>query len=689
MLWLTSLALGGPVVEWQPAALIGLAFSIVWIYLLRSRKRAIEQSVAEKTRPLRDTIHELESAREAAEKRERCYRKLLEISPDAIVVGRSHEILMANQAAVDLFQVDSVQDLMGHSLEDFVVPKFRDRVGEEGRRLFSKDTCLPQHELQIMAGDHVVDVEVAAASYIDEDGASVQSVIRDITKRKRAEEALRLSEARLRGITDSAQDAILMMDPAGAITFWNSAAQSILGYGKEEALGKNLHALLVPDRFLAAHRAAMPGFLRTGCGNAIGKTLELPARRKDGREIAVDLSLSAIQMSGEWHAIGIMRDVTERKRTEQALRESEEKFRQLAENIREVFFVLSPGMDHTIYVSPAYEQIWGRSRETLARNSMAWQEAVHPDDRERIREVSERRKRGEPLQFEYRILTPEGREKWIRSRTFPVRDADGNLIRFVGVAEEITEQKRHEAELIQAREAAESANRAKSLFLATMSHELRTPLNAILGFTELVELEMADRDIHDWDEEIKKISRAGNHLLTLISDVIDFSKIEAGKMRLQSENFEIAVVVQDVAMSLEAVAAKNRVALRTDCEPATLFGDKVRVRQCLFNLVGNACKFTQDGEVLVDAHRGKGDEKGWYILRVVDTGIGISPEDLGKLFCYFTQLDTSSSRKYGGTGLGLAISRKLSRLMGGDITVESTLGKGSTFTLRFPAGTDR
>jgi PAS domain S-box-containing protein len=668
------------------AELLVVAFSVTYLYLMLNREQAIERTVTDRTDALHAALEKLELAKRAAEKSETRYRKLLEVSPDAILVGRNRLISMANEAARKLFGVSRAEDLIGRRLTDFVVPEFRVEAEEASRQLYCSEVQVTPHETQIMRGETVVDVEIAAASFLDHQGPHVQSVIRDISERKRAEEALRLGEARLRGITDSAQDAIVMMDTRGAISFWNPAAESILGYRKEEAIGKNLHQLLVPERYLAAHRAAMPEFLRTGRGNVVGTTVELQARRKGGREIAIDLSLSAVCLNGEWHAIGIIRDITGRKQAEQALRDSEEKFRQLAENIREVFFVLTPSADQTLYISPAYEQIWGRSCGSVYRNPNAWQEAIHPDDLERSRLLAVRQMQGEPVESEFRIRTPDGLEKWIRGRTFPVRDRAGELIRIVGIAEEITERKRHVAELIRAREDAEAANRAKSMFLATMSHELRTPLNAILGFTELLELEMAESGVHGWDADIQKIRRAGTHLLALISDVMDFSKIEAGKIELQPENFNIADLVQELAGSVGPLAAKNRVEVRAVCEPATLYGDRVRIGQCLFNLIGNACKFTHDGSVLVEAKLDAGSDGGWYTVRVVDTGIGIRPEDMDKLFCHFTQLDPSNNRKYGGTGLGLAISRRLSRLMGGDITVESTLGQGSKFTFRFPTG---
>jgi PAS domain S-box-containing protein len=507
---------------------------------------------------------------------------------------------------------------------------------------------------------------------------SIQTVVRDVTQKKLNDRIA------LQDIAELAHDAILMMDPRGRISFWNPAAESILGYTKTEALGQNLHQLLAVERYVPLFEAAFPGFVRTGHGEVVGRTRELMARRKGGEQIPIDLSLFAVSINREWHAIGLIREVTERKRAELALQQSEEKFRQLAENIREVFFVLDPACQKMIYISPAYEQIWERSRDSLYDNVMAWADAVHPDDQATVLRLAAIRPGGVPVAQEYRILTPGGAEKWIRSRSFPVRDESGELTRIVGIAEEVTKQKRYELELIHAREMAESANLAKSAFLATMSHELRTPLNAILGFAELLELEMEEQKAESWLKDIRKIRKAGSHLLDLISDIMDLSKIEARKMGLEPSRFDISAVIAEVAASAEPLAAKNGIRLHVQSKPVEVCSDRLRFRQCLLNLTSNACKFTKDGEVRIEQSVCDREGRAWCVVRVADTGIGIRDEDFERIFEDFTQVDYSISRKYGGTGLGLAISRRLMLMMGGDITVDSVVGKGSIFTLWLP-----
>jgi signal transduction histidine kinase len=254
------------------------------------------------------------------------------------------------------------------------------------------------------------------------------------------------------------------------------------------------------------------------------------------------------------------------------------------------------------------------------------------------------------------------------------------------VARKEAELARHEA--VREREAAESANLAKSSFLANMSHELRTPLNAIIGYSELIDDEAEDAGLLQFRPDLQKIKTAGQHLLGLINAVLDLSKIEAGKMELQLEDYDLGVLIDEVANTSQPLVAKNRnqFHLKVEAGCGVMHIDAPKVRQVLFNLLGNAGKFTEDGNVTLTVRAPQQPEdRRWLTFMVSDDGIGMTTPQLDKLFQPFTQADATTTRQYGGTGLGLVISRRLCRLMDGDLTVESEPGHGSKFLVRIPA----
>jgi PAS domain S-box-containing protein len=260
-----------------------------------------------------------------------------------------------------------------------------------------------------------------------------------------------------------------------------------------------------------------------------------------------------------------------------------------------------------------------------------------------------------------------------------LRDPDGRVIGAIGILRDMRE-------LDKAKEAAEVANRAKSQFLANVSHELRTPLNAIILYTELLQEEAADLEVQRFLPDLQKVSGAAKHLLALINDVLDLSKIESGKMELALETFDVGGLIREVTATIQPLAEKNANQLRVlrQADLGDMHADLTKVRQSLFNLLSNACKFTERGTVTLTVSREPGPGGDWIVFEVADSGVGIRAEQLGKLFEPFIQA-AATKHKYGGTGLGLSITRRFCQLMGGEIDVASEPGKGATFTLRLPA----
>lgn len=361
-------------------------------------------------------------------------------------------------------------------------------------------------------------------------------------------------------------------------------------------------------------------------------------------------------------------------------------FYKLAEKGKDVFWIRSADFNRQIYISPAFEIIWGRACQELYENPATWIQAIFPDDRELLLDTfNQTPKLEDSYSLNFRVVRPDGKIRYIHDASFPLFNETGECFGYAGVAKDITKDVLHEQELQEAKSRAEIANQAKSNFLAMMSHELRTPLNAILGMAQILRIKGVSPEL---EECVSVISNAGNSLLALVNDILDFAKLEVGKLSFVDEPIDLQLLISQVIHSLSHQAKEKNLELQLeypDVVPTLVLSDAKRIRQILINLVGNALKFTEKGYVKIQFFCLKQDKNYADLqIKVVDTGIGISQDKLEMVFEKFSQVDSNYQRKYQGTGLGLAITRELVEKMGGKISLTSELGKGSDFSVVLP-----
>jgi len=521
------------------------------------------------------------------------------------------------------------------------------------------------------------------------DGRLVRmEIATDITERKQMELRLRQSEQLFRLAFENANSGMCLVDLQGRLMQVNDKMSAIFGYSRQELLGMTVNDLAYPD-----DRTISPAYMSQAIEGLVESvTFDKRYRHRDGHIIYCQVASSLVrdQQGQPLYFISQVQDVTARREAEEQLRASEQRFRLVVDHALDNIWTMGP--DYRLrLLSPSIQSLVGYSVEeylglTLDRMLMPGSLAVAQAYFDRL---DERQAAGLtladcPFRGEIELRAMDGSGIWTEIIVTPMEDGAGRLLEFAGVTRDIRERKRYEAQLEQAREAAETATQAKSEFLAHMSHEIRTPLNGVLGLAQVLRREPLSADQQDM---VGRIQSAGQSLLAILNDILDFSKIEAGQLRLETRPFHLTGALARVKslMGPTAQAKGLQVSIAAPEPLGPLLGDELRLEQVLLNLIGNAIKFTDRGEVALSPKLLESSATAVRLrFEVRDTGIGIAPAALAGLFEPFTQAEMGISRRFGGTGLGLSICKRLVELMGGAIGVESEVGEGSTFWFELP-----
>ena len=494
------------------------------------------------------------------------------------------------------------------------------------------------------------------------------------------------SEERFRALSEAVFGGIVIHDK-GIILECNQGLAELTGYSYDELIGMQGFGLIAPESL---------DMVLTNVRSGYEQAYEVTGLRKDGSRYPLSIRGKQAIYQGRHVRVIEFLDITERKQAKDTLRENEQRYRRLVESLPDIVYTHSVHRGG-IYCSPRIEEVLGYSLEHMLSHPQLWSESIHPEDQARVREaVTHLVETHTPFRVEYRIRDAAGNWRWFFDRSIGSR-SEGDDTVIEGLAMDITEMKAIQNELAEdlinlerlvaertrelsvAKSLAESANIAKSAFLANMSHEIRTPLNAITGMTHILRRSGLTPDQTD---KFEKIENAGSHLLSIINDVLDLSKIESGKFVLEDAPVHAEALLGNIASMLGQKARDKglRFNIETSSLPRNLHGDPTRLQQALINYVANAIKFTETGHITLRVkEEAQTDTTATLRFDVEDTGIGLAPEALPKLFSAFEQADNSTTRKYGGTGLGLAITRKIAEVMGGTAGITSTAGQGSTF----------
>jgi PAS domain S-box-containing protein len=565
-------------------------------------------------------------------------------------------------------------EITGSAIADIIGQEAFDRLHPHFERVLSGQVARYEEQIQFRnIGPRWISAVYTPTLGADGLPDGWVAVVLDVTEHKQMEESARESEQRFARFMHHLPGLAWIKDLQGRYVYANETAINVFRCTRDQLYGRTDDEVFPPETAAQFKQNDLRA-LSSETGVQVIETLE----HEDGivhHSVVSKFPIVGPDSSQAFIA-GMAIDVTDRLRAEKVLAESEERFRQLAENVNEVFWMTDPQTTQLLYISPAYERVWGRSCQSLYENPRSFLDAVHPDDLERVRiAVLENQSRGEETDKQYRVIRPDGSIRWVRDRAFPVKNAAGQFYRVVGIIDDFTDRKLAE-------EALKVADRRKDEFLATLAHELRNPLAPIQNGLQIMRL--AGDDHIAVEQARAMMERQMQHFVRLVNDLLDLSRINTGKMELHRKRIELADVVQSALETSDPLIKEldHELIVTVPDGPLYVDADKTRLVQVLCNLLTNAAKFSERGGRIWLTAEQQGSEA---VVSVRDTGVGIPPQMLPKVFEVFTQVDRSLEKSHGGLGIGLSIVRRLVEMHGGIVEAKSEgPGTGSEFIIRLP-----
>lgn len=652
----------------------------------------------------------LEERHQALEEKNREYLELLEnleVGVFRTTVGAGGRFIQANPVMARMFGYESVDELMRVPVKDvYTDPDGRDRfLAELTRQGHVRNMPL---QLRRKDGTPFLGSITATARRVDGKVEWLDGVFEDITETEQIREDLMESRRRLASIIDFLPDPTFVVDAEGRVTTWNREIERLTEVKAADILGKGNR-----EYSLCFHGNREPMLVDVALGRAMENLAEYRGVRREGEVLYGERYIPHMKHGGAWFAssaaplrdsdgrivgaIETCRDISERERMLEKLRDSEKRLADIIDFLPDAAMVIDVEGRITAW-NRAMETLTGvKARDILGKGDYEYAlpfygerkpvliDLVMKPQEEIEKEYSFLHREGSTLSGEGHITNLKGGDCYLMGCATTLRDGAGNIVGAIETMRDMTDRKHAERELKKAKEAAESANRAKSDFVANMSHEIRTPMNVVIGMSHLALDTSLTPKVRDY---LRNINTAAKSLMGIINDILDFSKIEAGKLDIERIDFSLEEVIGNVVGLVSVRVEEKQLEMHTIIDrsiPARLLGDPLRLTQILNNLVGNSVKFTETGDIVLSVRVKERTTRSLTMeFAVKDTGIGMTPEQQARLFRAFTQADSSTTRRYGGTGLGLAICRQLVQLMHGSIRVESSPGKGTTFSVILP-----